>query len=191
MNVDLPPDFEDQVRDIWAKNRPEIEQAIKGQGFNDILILPPTPDLGDLSAKMKMENGYYDGISSNSAVPDLKGLPSLTSPNAGKIRILLVHDAKELDDRPDLKATLNIPGNEVKPGQAMSLEDYLTLQRKYFEDTGEHLDEKKYTWLSTKHGVRLVNSSRDPGDRELCVYSDGLDYRYGPLGLRPARCFTA
>ena len=60
--VDLPPNFEDTIRDLWDRNQIEIEQVIEQNGFDEMLIVPATPDIGKLSEKMKMENGYYDWI---------------------------------------------------------------------------------------------------------------------------------
>ena len=146
--LDLPSDFEDTARDIWQKNQAEIEQAMRENGFDDMLIIPATPDLKELSEKMKIENGYYDHIKSSSTVQTLDGIP-LISQNTDKPRIILVHKTQNLKDRPELKQTLNTKGQDVKIDQALTLEDYLVFQKKYFEETlhasggqaGKHLDE--------------------------------------------------
>ena len=186
--VDLPPDFEDTIRDIWNNNQTEIEQAIEQNGFDEMLIIPPTTNIGDLSEKMKMENGYWDYIKSSSNVQTLDGIP-LTSQNTDKHRLILVHKTQNLKDRPELKKTLNTKGQDVKMDQALTLEDYLIFQRKYFEETGKHLDEDSWTWLTTKTGARLVNSSWNPAAHELDVRADALAARIGHLGVRPSRCF--
>jgi hypothetical protein len=187
-NLDLPTDFEDTAREIWNKNYGDIEQAISENGFDDILIIPPTTDLADLSEKMKMENGYYDAIKSSSTVQTLDGIP-FTSSNTDKPRLLLVHKTQNLKDRPELKKTLNIKGRDVVLDQALTLEDYIVFQRKYFEETGKHLDEDGWTWLSTKSGARLVYSYWGPGDRELSVRANDLTLQVSDLGVRPSRCF--
>jgi len=71
----------------------------------------------------------------------------------------------------------------------LTLEDYLVFQRKYFEETGKHLDEDGWTWLATKSGSRLVRSDWDPSDRQLNVNADDLDYQNDDLGARPSRSF--
>jgi hypothetical protein len=73
--------------------------------------------------------------------------------------------------------------------EALSLEDYIVFQKKYFEETGKHLDETKYTWLATKSGARLVYSHWHPDDRKLSVYARDLGYQDDRLGVRPSRCF--
>ena len=186
--VDLPPNFEDAIRDIWERSQAEIEQAIEQNGFDEMLILPATTDIGKLSEKMKMETGYYDWIKASTNVQTLDGIP-LTSQNADKPRLVLVHKTQNLKDRPELKKTLNIKGQDVKMDQALTLEDYLIFQRKYFEETGKHLDEDGWTWLATKSGARLVNSRWDPAYHQLRVAASDLDYQNAALGVRPSRCF--
>jgi len=184
----LPPDFEDTVREIWEKNKSEIEQAIEQNGFDELLIIPPTPDIGDLSEKMKMDNGYYDAIKSSSTVQNLKGI-QFASQNTDKPRLVLVHKAQNLKDRPELEKTLNIKGKDVKKDQALTLEDYLIFQNKYFKETGKHLDEVGWTWLSTGTGARLVSSCWLPGHHALPVAAPDPGDPHGHLGVRPARCF--
>ena len=60
--IDLPPDFEDTIRDIWDRSQTEIEQAIEQNCFDEVLLIPATQDIGDLSEKMKMKNGFGLGI---------------------------------------------------------------------------------------------------------------------------------
>jgi len=187
-NLELPPDFEATIRAIWEEHQEEIEQAIKDQGFNDLLLIPPTPDLPELADKMKMEEGYYDGIKSHSVVETLANIP-LTSPHTDRARLILVHNTKELTDSPELKKTLETKGSDYNPDQLLSLEDYLIFQRKYFKSTGKHLDENNFTWLSTKSGAHLAFSNWSSGDRTLRVYARGPGLLLASLGARPSRCF--
>ena len=185
--VDLPPDFENAIRDLWERSQVEIEQAIERNGFDEMLVIPATPDIGDLSKKMKMGNGYYDYIK-NFTVQTLDGV-LLTSQNVGKPRLILVHKTQNLKDRPELKQTLNIKGKNVKMDQALALEDYLVFQRKYFEETGQHLDKDGCTWLATKAGARLVYSYWNSGKDKLDVYASKLGDYCDYLGVRPSRSF--
>jgi hypothetical protein len=190
-NIDLPPDFEQTIQDIWEKNSDQIQQAIEQNGFDDILIIPATPDIGDLSEKMKMQNGYYDYINSSGNVGTLAGIPleSDFSQNVDQPRIVLVHKTQNLKDRPELKQTLNVKGQYVVLNQTLTLEDYLVFQRKYFEETGNHLDEDGWTWLATKSGTRLVHSYWSPSYGEFNVDAGDLDSRNDHLGARPSRSF--
>ena len=183
--LDVPPDFPDIARDIWDRNHSEMEQAIKENGFNEVLIIPANIPLTDLKEKMKMENGYYEG----SNFKDGGSFAQAISQNADKTRIIFVHDAKNLKDREELKKTLNILGSDVKLDESLSFEDYLVFQRKYFEKTGKHLDEDGWTWLATKSGSRFVGSGWRSGDGGLYVLAYDLGCRDGALGVRPSRCF--
>ncbi len=187
--IDLPPDFTDTIQDIWQRNSPEIQSAIEQNGFDDILLVPGGISLTDLSEKLKMQNGYYEWIkSSGKTVTTLDGIP-LTSQNTDKPRLVLVHKTQNLKDRPELAKTFNIKGQDLNLDQILTLEDYLIFQRKYFEETNKHLDEIGWTWLATKSGARLVCSYWVPGNGELNVNANDLDYRNENLGARPSRSF--
>jgi len=138
-----------------------------------------------LAEKMKMQNGYYTGSNFDSG----GGFAAAASQNADKPRIVLVHKTQNLKDRPELAKTLNVKGQDVKLDQTPTLEDYLVFQRKYFEETGKHLDEVGWTWLSTKSGARLVNADWLPDHGELNVSALDLDYQASDLGARPSRSF--
>ena len=174
--IDLPPDFEDSIRDIWDRNQSQMEQAIQQDGFNDILIIPPNLPLKDLAEKMKMEDGYYFF-----QVKD--DFSDVSSPNTDKTRIVMVHKVKEVDEN------LNIQAKDVDTDKALSLEEYLIFQRKYFEETGHHLDEKTATWLSSSAGARFVYSYWNPDGLKLNVFAHDPGLRSAILGVRSSRCF--
>ena len=162
-NIDLPPNFEETIKDIWERNQDEIKEAIEQKGFNEILVIPGNVPLLELSEKMKMGNEYFTG----SNFDEGGGFEKALSENTDKPRIVLVHNTQNLEDRPELLATKNIKGKDVNLKETPTLEDYLIFQRKYFEDTQKHLDEKGWTWLATKSGARLVSSGWDPGSGVL------------------------
>ena len=186
--IDVPSDFENTIRDIWEKNQDEIQKAIEENGFDEMIIMPFNLEIGDLSEKLKMKNVYYDYIKSNSTVETLDGIP-FSKKTPDKPRIVLVHKTQNLKDRPELKASLNIKGKDVKLDQALTLDEYIVFQKKYFEETGKHLDEDGATWTSTKAGTRLVYSYWHPGHDKLAVGADALGYQNGTLGVRPSRSF--
>jgi len=183
--IDLPPDFEDTIRDIWNNNQTKIEQAIEQSGFNEMLIIPGNIPLTDIKDKMTMESGYYEGSNFTSG----GSFAGAISQNVDKPRLVLVHKTQNLKDRPELASTFNTKGQDVKLDQALTLKDYIIFQRKYFEETRKHLDEIGWTWLATKSGARLVYSGWDPGDHELRVSAAALDAQLENLGVRPSRCF--
>jgi len=184
-NIDLPPDFEETVRDLWEKNQTEIEQAIEQNGFDELLIIPGGISLTELKDKLTMESGYRESSNFKSG----NSFAGAKSQNTDKSRIILVHKNQELTERPELASTLNIKGQDVKLDQTLTLEDYLVFQKKYFEETSKHLDEDGWTWLATKSGARLVYSYWNPSDHQLIVLADDLTTQNGHLGARPARCF--
>ena len=183
--IDLPPNFEDNIREIWSNNQTEIEQAIKENGFDDMLIIPGNIPLTDLAEKMKMEKGNW----TSDNFKEGGSFAGAVSQNVDKPRILLVHKTQNLKDRPELAGTLNTKGQDVKMDQTLTLEDYFIFQRKYFEETGKHLDEIGWTWLATKSGARLVGSCRRPAYHQLHVDASDLTHRRDYLGVRPSRCF--
>ena len=185
-NIDLSVDFEDVVREIWDKNQIEIEQSMEQNGFDEILIVPGNISLTELKDKMTMESGYWESSNFKDG-GSFAGAKSQN--NVDKPRLILAHKTKELTDRPELASTLNIKGQDVKLDQTLTLEDYLIFQRKYFEETGKHLDETRYVWLATKSDARLVNSRWDPAARRLDVDANDLTLQGDGLGVRPSRCF--
>jgi hypothetical protein len=150
-----------------------------------LLIIPGNIPLTELKDKMSMESGYYE----SSNFTNGGSFAGAISQNVDKSRILLVHKTQNLNDRPELQQTLNIKGQDVKIDQTLTLEDYLIFQKKYFEETGKHLDEDGWTWLATKSGALLVSSRWDPSFRQLCVVALDLTDQGDVLGVRPTRCF--
>ena len=183
--LEIPDDFEEQIREIWNNNLDEIEKEIEAYGFNEILLIPPTTDLPDLAEKMK-ETTYYEG---NNFRED-GSFEKAKSQNQDKVRLVLTHNAQNLKDHPELAKTLNIRGQDVPLDQTLSLEEYLILSKKYFEETGKHLDEYGATWLSTESGSRLVDSSWSPGNGKRDVNANDFSFRYDSLGFRSSRSYT-
>ncbi|HOY56478.1 MAG TPA: hypothetical protein PLH37_03635 [bacterium] len=185
--IDLPPDFADTVRDIWERNQTDIEQAIEENGFDDLLIIPGNIPLTELKDKMKMtmEDAYLESDNFKAG----GSFASAVSQNVDKSRLILIHKTQNLRDRPELQQTLNIKGKDVKLDQALTLEDYLIFKRKYFAETGKHLDEDGWIWLATKSGVRLVCSLWRSGHIQLLVRANDLERQNAALGVRLARTF--
>jgi len=183
--LDLPPDFEDQMREIWGNNIDAIQKAIEEGGFDDVLLMPGSMPLPDLHTKMT--EGYtatYQGDNFKQG----GSFAGAKSANVDKPRIVLVNKTQNLKDSPELKKTLNVKGQDLKRDQILTLEDYLVFQRKYFEETGNHLDADGWTWLATESGSRLVNANWNPSDKQVNVNANDLDYQNDNLGARPSRC---
>ena len=183
--LEIPDDFEEQIREIWNNNLDEIEKEIEAYGFNEILLIPPTTDLPDLAEKMK-ETTYYEG---NNFRED-GSFEKAKSQNQDKVRLILAHNAQNLKDHPELAKTLNIRGQDVPLDQTLSLEEYLILSKKYFEETGKHLDEYGATWLSTESGSRLVASDWGSSFGLRGVHAHDFSYQGDRLGFRSSRSFT-
>jgi hypothetical protein len=183
--IDIPADFRDTILTIWEKNSTEIQEAIEQHGFNDILLVPGNIPLTELAEKMKMEKGYFTGSNFDAG----GGFAGAKSDHIDTPRLILVHKTQNLKDRPELASTRNIKGQDVNLDQILTLEDYLVFQRKYFEETQNHLDEDGWTWLATKSGARLVSSRWHPDHGKLLVRARVLDYQHEALGARPSRSF--
>lgn len=184
--IDLPPNFENDIKEIWNRNADEIKESIEQNGFDDILLMPENMPLSDLHTKMT--EGYkatWEG-SNFTAGGSFAGAKSQ---NVDKSRIVLVHKTQNLKDKPELAKTLNIKGEDAIKSEILTLEDYLVFQRKYFKETSKHLDESGYTWLATKSGARLVFAGWDPSGGQVGVGANALGYRNGARGARPSRSF--
>jgi len=184
--IDLPPNFEDTIKDIWNSNTDDIQASIEQHGFNDMLILPGNIPLDTLHTAMT--EGYNstclgDNFKQGGSFKDAK------SAHVDTPRIVLVHKTKNLKDRPELADTFNIKGEDVDQKNILTLEDYLVFQRKYFEDTGNYLDASGWTWVATTSGARLVSVYWDPDVGQLDVHADGLEAQDPTLGARPSRSF--
>ena len=185
--IDTPPDFKDSIRAIWENNIDDIQKAIEENGFDEMIIIPGNIPLTELNTKMT--GGYKNATWESSNFQSGGSFAGAKSQNVDKPRIVLVNKTQNLKDRPELKKTLNIKGEDLDLKKILTLEDYLIFQRKYFEETKKHLDEDGYTWLGTMAGARLVNAHWHPGNEQVSVDASGLDYQYGNLGARPSRSF--
>ncbi len=187
-DVYLPNNFKDIIVDIWLRNLNEFERVVKEQkGFDKFLILPGDLSLPKLKNQMIIESGYSEsnnfkaGGSFNGAI----------SQNTNKPCLVLVHKAQNFQDCPELQQTLNTRGKDVKLNQALTIEGYIIFQRKYFEETGKHIDDDNHTWtwLATKSGAGLIFVRWLYGARQLRVNVADLSYQFGTIGVRPARYF--
>jgi len=185
-NIPLPQDFEDRIEDIWNNNTDEIQESIEQHGFDDMLILPGNIPLETLNTVMT--EGYKTTFQTRNFI-DGGSFSNAKSQHVDTPRIVLVHKTQNLFNRPELKQTLNIKAKDIDQKNTLTLEDYLVFQRKYFEDTGRHLDVSGWTWVATTSGARLVNVFLDSGAGRLYVDADDFETQTPTLGARPSRSF--
>ena len=188
-NIDLPSDFGEKIRDIWARNNAEMQESAEKQGFDEILLIPEGLSLPELHEKMAegyektYEGGNFEEGGSFAGVKEAEN----------ETRIVLLHKnrAQNLKDRPELEATLGKTGEFfAKHEEPLTLTDYLIYQRKYFEETNQHLDTVGWIWLpGSKSGGRFVAAHWHPGSRKLYVYANGAGHSNDTLGCRLSRCF--
>ncbi len=196
-NIDIPPDFEDQIREIWSRNTTEIQQSIEENGFDDILLVPANLNLVDLAEKMKMENGNFTGANFDNG----GGFAGAKSIGIDKPRIILYHKKTlpEIQEKTGIDVHLDIKAGEAEklfkqnPDQYLStLEDFIVFERKNLKDSNKHFSkyaENSGVWLSgTKSGDRCVYSGWD-SDGGLSVNADDADDSDFSLGVRPSRYF--
>ena len=195
-NLNLPPDFEQTIQDIWERNQDEMERAIEEKGFNGMLIIPGNIPLSELKDKMTMEEGYFTG----SNFDESGGFAGAQNQNADQPRIILIHKKTlpKIQEENGLDVHLNIKAKEAlkmfekNPNEHMNLADFLIMEKKIFEELKIHISDYKESsgqWLNTKAGARLVYSNWDPGTQGLVVYAIDPEYQYSDLGVRPSRCF--
>ncbi|MEI8343747.1 MAG: hypothetical protein WCF93_02215 [Candidatus Moraniibacteriota bacterium] len=76
--------------------------------------------------------------------------------------------------------------------EGLSLNEYLILQKQYFQENQKHLDEKGWTWLTkTSSASRIANASWHPGYSQLHVDADDLGTSNDVLGCRLSRSFSS
>jgi hypothetical protein len=181
-NLDLPPDFKERMEDIWNRNRSAMEQAIAEKGFDTILLVPGGTSLPDVHKKMtEGYNATYEGVTISSITEDTT-----------HDRIILLHSSPELTDHPELEKTLNKSAKGfIAQGERLTLTEYLILQRKFFDETGKHLDETKWTWIpGSKSDARVVNANWHPGEGLLDVRAVVASVSDPLWGCRLSRCFV-
>ena len=212
--IKLPDHFADDVRELWQTNRESIEQAIQEKGFNHLLLIPDSlPNLTELDKVMTKD---YEKEKGNQTYWWVRA--DKIEPEASQTRIILCHNAPDLTAHPALLETLdkqyggdkeNTKNNKaedfIKAGESFSLEDYLVLQRKLYDESGGklHLENKKtpdnqwviWTWLPGSKvsqeggGFRVVDADWDPGYGQLYVVASDADSSFPNLGCRLSRCF--
>jgi hypothetical protein len=181
-NLDLPPDFKERMEDIWNRNRSAMEQAIAEKGFDTILLVPGGTSLPDVHKKMtEGYNATYEGVTISSITEDTT-----------HDRIILLHSSPELTDHPELEKTLNKSAKGfIAQGERLTLTEYLILQRKFFDETGKHLDETKWTWIpGSKSDAHVVVARRYPDVGQLGVDAVVASYSDPRWGCRLSRCFV-
>jgi MoxR-like ATPase len=188
-NIFLPLDFESKAKEIWTRNKDQIEQYIKSEGYNQILIIPEIL-LDTETLHTKMTEGYnptYLGDNFKNG-----GSFAGSTTQSQRFKILLVHSQTELTGLPILNSTLNTTPDQFKQTgkKGLSLQEYLILQRYIFDSTKTHIDSVKWTWLpKTLSGQNLVWSGFDPAGGGLGVVANPASSRDGNGGFRLSRSF--
>ena len=76
--------------------------------------------------------------------------------------------------------------------EGLSLNEYLILQKQYFQANQKHLDEKGWTWLlKTSSASRIADASWNPGRSRLGVNAFDLGHSHDSLGCRLSRSFSS
>ena len=195
--IDLPPDFEETMSDIWSRNEEAMKDEAEKLGFDNVLMIPAgftpaalhTPMSAGYNATHQGDNfkvgGSFQGVK-----------------ESNQARIILLHkkNARNLYNDPTtlpiLKATLSKTAQELfDAGERLTLSDYLLYQRAYFEESGQHLDESGWTWLpgstvpNPGGGLRFVYALWNPDDGQLAVYANDPANSHSRLGCRLSRLF--
>ena len=159
------------------------------------MIIPATIKLDDaLDQEMTMGYKKKDGTSGG---PIYWGVEKkdIVSFRSSKNRIIMVHKNKArnlydtADTLPILKKTLGEKVGSFKPEECLTIEEYLVFQRLFYEETGENLDEKGGTWLSSRAGSNVVRAFWSPDYAQVFVNANSPDYANVLIGCRLSRCF--
>ena len=195
--IELPDDFGEKIKDIWDKNADAITEAIKEKGFNMVLLVPKDlPKLKELEEKMtagyekEKGNKTYWGVEAG----DVNSVES-------NIEIVLLHSTPELNDHPELNKTLNKTLNEkiqsfIDSGENLTIQKYLLLQAKIFQDKKIHIDENNYvscpgsTIKTDEGGVRVVNGGWSSINAQFQVGTNSVGYSDSDIGCRLSRSFS-
>lgn len=226
-NIVLPGDFEQKMQEIWTRNYDDIKKEVEIFGYDRIVLIPD--NLGDFTTlEQKLTQGYDtsykgDNFKNSGDFAEMKNIGN------NKAKILLTYEAQNIKDHNILKQTLDksplelwsnigilrsieyinelpefvlrLENGGILPTKPPNATQYLIMQRHYFKETGQHMDEEGWTWLSSyfkeinntsgtiKTPARLVNSSWDPGVSRLDWSAYGLSCRYSFLGCRLSRSF--
>ncbi len=185
--IPVPPDFAPKIREIFNNNQIKIREQIKTKGFNKMIVVPGNLSLPDIVDKLQMGNGYFLGDNFKNA----GGFAIAIEPTYTKNhRLILIHDAKELTDRPELASTLKITGTDAEIQKPLSLTDYLVFAKHHHTQTNEHLGGTKAIWMSTKSGINLVCVVWFPDRAGFIVDSRDSLFLNDDLGVRPSAVFT-
>jgi hypothetical protein len=199
-NIDIPPDFNQTITEIWNKNADKIKQAIEEEGFDDVLLIPPyeTTDINEKTTSEYAET--FEG----------RNISEITDTKPNQPRIVLIHrkNAENLE-RPELAKTKDksiydlcnatteqereninnlIQNKQPLPIDGLTLGEYLIADRLHFKETGNHLDNtNSWTWLPASYsGSRVVSS----GGSQVVVDADDPGDSLSLLGARSSRTFS-
>ena len=194
--IKLAEDFGETMQDIWERNREALTEQVEKYGFDEMILVPGGLSVPEIHAQMS--EGYNPTYESSNFKEggSFAGVKEKTEAD----RIVLIHrkGAESPKDHPLLKETLGKMAEDlIKSAEALTLTDYLVFQKKFFEETGSHIDSKHkdgnyyWTWLpGSKSGSRVPDARWDPGDGQLVVSAGGADVSRSNLGCRLSRSFS-
>ncbi len=185
--IELSPDFEDSMRDIWNRNQSEIKQSIEQQGFDIMLLIP-----GNIPIEKIVELSDID-LYPSFGLDDDVNLSDLVSKNTKNNRMVFTYKKENMEEE---------EADNEECLKCLSFEDYMILRKKY----GYHYDEINKTWLSTSlksHPDQfMITGTRDktendgtnwdprPSEYQLYLSSDNpkISYHseYGDIPLKIA-----
>ena len=128
--INLSPDFETKAKSIWTRNYEAIKKEAAAYGYDHLLVIPDAlPPLSNLHAKMTQ--GYAATYESSNFTTggSFAGAKNSRS-RTGGFRLILTHqdNAKNLEDQPLLKATLNKSPEKLTGKTQAEIEAIIDLQ---------------------------------------------------------------
>ena len=147
-----------------------------------------------------MSEGYKDKTYYSGNYNDDGGIGASVDSRKG-LRIVMARKAKEMTDDEQLNETMDksIKDLEAEGGifekygvGGMTEAEYLIFQRIYFEETNNHLDETRWTWLAASRrprSGRVPFGDWSPASGRLHFDSGGPDHQDDVQGCRLAGSF--
>lgn len=186
-SIDHPSDLRESIKEIWEENKEEIKKLIEEKGFNDLLIIPENLSVKNIKNRMVNMMGYYGNLF-NSTDEDFNK-NDFKSEGMDNTHLILLHNAQNLRDNPELIKTLGIKGEDIDLNKILNLEEYLVFQRKYVIENRNHLDYHGTIWLSTKFDGGLLNANWMPISDKLFINKELLDRSRNDMGYRECEKF--
>jgi hypothetical protein len=187
---------ENEVWRIFKKHKKEIQKEMETYGYDNITIIPAKlPTTEELNQKM---TGDYAKTWKSESFDGKEGLNMIVHAESQKTKIILTHSDQYIyendEANPFLKETLEKSFNRLNTEKihGLSLNEYLIIQRQYYENKKTYLDKIGWTWLPqscSPYSNSVVIARWDDIRKRLVIRSNDWDESDKDLGCRLCKTF--